>query len=272
MSKIYLILLFLVPNAYALVSSPIQVFGDEQLINVGVNREAGFIKPSTDKDSFNRSAENIITNISYVIPSTSNTLEDLTYKIEYRHIQTPKEKVSEDVIYEANSGHQLTLGFNFSLFHEVDSRLDTYLNISPLIDVNENKFALPRIDLIQLGLVSSFNMNSNTFLQTTLHLGSGIPDAQNPYILISQEYGKRFENYFLSFGPYIEADLGERKDENYAEIYQDEKIKQYKVGGLINFQYRLDSENAFEVKYLQKAFGQYLPSTNALRLSFSTKF
>lgn len=88
------------------------------------------------------------------------------------------------------------------------------------------------------------------------------------YLLLSQAVGLRRGPSLYKFGPYVEADLESRKDENYSQ----EKIQLYKAGVLFEMSHRLNDTTALSVSYLQKIFGQYLPATNAVSLALSKRF
>lgn len=258
---------FISQSALALVGQALPVNSGESVVDLRFTREGGKMKPTSDRDSW-QNANNRITSLSYRRGVESARFSDLYYSLEYRLIETPHESVASETKHGAHTGHQVILGAGTSLHHSVDKRVDVYLRVSPLLDVDEKKFAQPRADLAQVGLVSGFNATSSIFFENVFHLGSGIPQEQNMYVLLSQAVGLRHGSSLFKVGPYIEADLESRKDERYGQ----EKIQLYKAGVLFEASMRLSESTALSVSYLQKVFGQYLPATNALSLALSKKF
>lgn len=259
--------LLLSQSALALVSQALPVNAGESVVDLRFTREGGKMKPTSEKDSW-QNANNRITSLSWRKGVESARLSDLFYSLEYRFIETPHESLEGETIHGAHSGHQVIVGAGTSLYHTLDARVDVYFKFAPLLDVDEEKFAQPRSDLAQLGIVSGFNATSSVFFENVFHIGSGIPQAQNMYLLLSQAVGLRRGAGLYKFGPYVEADLESRKDERYGQ----EKIQLYKAGILFEMSHRLNDTTALSVSYLQKIFGQYLPATNAVSLALSKRF
>lgn len=276
MKSIFLIFFFFSSGAWALVTTSAGLGAGKQRLDLRLTREGGKIKPSRDKDSW-QNADNRIATIGYTRSTTLLPFgSDQTIGIEYRRLSFPKEEAEGVVFHNADEGNQLSLNLGFNLHHEVDSSLGVILQVSPLTDFNEDKFAVTRVDLFRLGFGGGFNFGESFFFQGSFLVGSGIPGHQNSYTLLTQSIGYRLrDDLTVKVGPYMETDLEERVDEKYTAVYTSspsEKTRLFKTGFQFGLDWRLGRSDSLQFDYLQKIYGQSLPATNALSLNWAHKF
>ncbi len=262
-------------SAWGLVSQPLPILSGESVIDYRLTREGGVMKPSQDKDSF-QSANIIISQLTYRTSLGSSVLNDPFVSIDYRFFSTPKEKSDGVNFHNSSIGHQVILGAGFNIVRTSDYTMGVFAKVSPLLDIDEEKFANPRADLFQIGWNGGFIFGTGAFFESGLIYGSGIPDNQNQYIVLSQVIGKRTSNLIYKLGPYVETDIEERVDKKYSAEYgpqnRSEKIRLYKMGIIAEIGIITSLRSSFSLTYLQKIYGQYLPSTNALSAQYSYKF
>lgn len=261
-------------SSWGLVSQPTPIFEGETGIDFRFTREGGVMKPSEDKASF-QDANILISQISFRRAPKGVGLKDFFWSLDYRAFQTPEEKKNGVRFHDSYLGHQVTLGGGFNIARTPDYTFGIFLKASPLLDIDEKKFGNPRADLYQFGWNGGFSFGRGYFFEANMTYGSGIPDEQNQYLGLTQVVGVRGEKTVFKLGPYAETDLSQRVDAAYSATYspnKSENIRLYKMGIIAEAGYIIDDNSSLTLTYLQKLFGQFLPSTNALSLQYSMKF
>jgi hypothetical protein len=233
------------------------------------------MKPSQNEASF-QSANILISQLTFRTSPKGTGLKDFFWSADYRAFRSPEEKKDGVTFYNSSLGHQVTLGVGFNITRTPDYTIGVFAKASPILDFNEAKFGNPRADLFQLGWNGGFIFGKGYFFESSMIYGSGEPDEQNQYIALNQAVGVRLEKSLFKIGPYVERDIEERVDVRYSSIYgpqnSSEKIRAYKMGILAEAGFILDEKSSLTLTYLQKIFGKYIPSTNALSIQYSIKF
>lgn len=238
--------------------------------------ERGKIEPNENKSSFQDAQ------IDVHQLGVTKSLDGLRFgadhfaRIELKYFKSGSETVGGREFYSTDHGKSVSLSYGFNLVHEPSYTSGIYFSVSPLIDFNTSKFSVPRIDLWNLGFRTSVELSDQLFVEGGLHLGSGIPGKQNPYLAFSNLFALRAAYWILRFGPYAEIDVGERTDAAYDAVYSpigtQDRIRSVKVGFISGIEMPLSKDLVSSLAYVQKLGGYDAPATNALSFAIETNF
>lgn len=270
-------LMFSIPTSlYALVSGGITPEEGRSVVSLKYQLETGFLKPSDDKILHERDADNQILQLSYARGiNLFNFLSHEYLRLDLRSFEGPKEERLNQTIYDKDRGYQATMTLGGDFIHRPDFSLGAYINLSPYIDHNEEKFAHTRVDQAAIGLNLAMNTSAKWIFSQLIHVGSGYKNDQNAYLLLDSSMGYRINSKLIaSAGLYYEHDLQSRVDSRYAGLLlnDDNDIATRKFGTHVVVNYKITPEHTLIFHYLEKIAGEFLTSTRALSLEYALSF
>jgi hypothetical protein len=280
--KLFLITTFLFLNsATAFVSGPSSVNAGENYVSVGTQAERGKVEPNENRASY-QDAQIDIYKLKYV-----RGLEDFVglsssnFYFEYGSFTSAKEQVGSTLFYEKDQGSYVTLGFSGDIVRDLEKQFGFYLQTSPIRSYNENKFSNPRLDILAIGLTSTFSVSDNFFQKNLIHYGSGDGTNQNSYLAIDTGFGYRLNHLVsrqltLTGSLFLEADTAERKDASYDIAFSptgtQDRIRSFKYGTLLGIDMALTDRMSMNINYLQKLGGYDARSTQIYTGGIGYKF
>lgn len=199
--------------------------------------------------------------------------------------------------HPADTGHFVKVQLGFDLIHRPTHALSLFLQGTLPIGANTDRFVLPRIDLVALGLAAGMRFQPWLTFQSRIYLGSGSLDGkQNATVALVPLFGFEAERWILPWkiglqvGPYFDADLTERYDANYDGAYVSgvpttndgsvrspgdtrDRIRMMRFGVSVLPYVQVTPYLVVEGGYTQKLFGYDTPATRffsvGLRGAFS---
>lgn len=260
-------------KSFALVSSPVSIREGQWGLELNSTIERGKIEPNENIDSFQKARINILQVAAlHGMPSSSWGV-DHTLKVEAKYITSSEEQVDGTTFYESDQGATAGVTHSFNFVHASTHTIGMYIGITPFVTVNRDKFSLPRLDLVSVGLTSGLEVSKDVFVENSLHIGSGIPTKQNAYTAFTQTIGYRLSQALVAKGGvYAEMDLTERYDESYDSYFSSpgrrDRIRSAKIGVLGKIAYNFSAAQYVALTYIQKLGGYDAPATNAAVLTY----
>lgn len=286
--------------ARALVTTPVGGAPGKVDVNLGVTLERGSVEPNDDQDSWQSAAWELYTlGLGYTVGS-AGALRDLSFRLEYSYYSSPAERVEAELaagslcprrvagsceIHPQDGGHLISPQVSFNLIHEPDHSLGLFFKATLPIGVNEEKFVVPRLDLVGGGLRWGKRFLPWLFAQSGFFVGSGpIGGEQNATIAIFNQFGFEGKAWLptgdvgLLVGPYFDGDLSERTDPAYDAAFfagvpkqggavptvpadTSDRIRMMRFGASVAAYAQVSGSMVLEAGYTQKVFGYDTPAT-----------
>lgn len=268
-------------NSLAFVSAPSTAGDKDWSVEAGAVYERGKVEPNENRNSFQSAKIDI-----YQLGVTKKLkgLEwgsDHYLHLDYKEIRSAKEEVNSQVFYDADQGQVLTASFGFDFVHEPKFKSGAYVQVSPSIRINKDKFSNPRVDVWGVGFKTYLELGDLIYSEDLLHIGSGIPGHQNSYLAWSHLFAAKLERYVgspvvLKWGPYAELDTSERTDSAYDSAFTPagtrDRIRSMKVGTISAVEFLLPQDAYGSIGYVQKLGGYDAPATQAFSLKLGINF
>jgi len=224
-------------RATALVTTPVGGTAGSVDVNVGVTLERGKVEPNENQDSWQAAQWQLYTVGAGYTVGDVGLFKDLFFRIEYTFYDAPAEIIEVPLapgavcpvtvaagceIHPADQGSLISpqLGFNF--VHQGNYSFGAFLKGTIPIDVNEEKFVVPRLDLLGGGLGGGVRFLPWFYMQSSLFVGSGPASGlQNATVALVHYFGFEGKDWLptgdvgIRLGPYFDGDLTERFDARY---------------------------------------------------------
>lgn len=269
-------------DSWGLVISPTGVNFDGYLIEYKLIQERGKIEPNENPNSFQDAKIDINQfSVTKGLHGLVTKGKDHYLRIDYKDFKSGQEQVSGQLFYEQDRGQNLMLTLGMNFVHELQYKAGIYMAYSPLVDFNEEKFSVPRVDLWQLGLTSAVQLSDEWFMENQLHYGSGIDNKQNGYIVLNQLVGYKFDSAFdlpllFKYGPYLESDTEQRQDKKYDAAFfpsgPSDRVRSMKYGVNMHISYTLNQKYVLAIGEVQKLGGYDAVATRAYYFSLAGVF
>ncbi len=295
----------------ALVTTPVGGSPGSVDANVGVTLERGKIEPNEDERSWQSAAWELYTvGVGYTFGQVAS-LKDLFVRLEYSYYTSPAEIVESPLapgavcprtlesgceIHPADEGHLITPQLGFNLIHEPDHSLGVFVKATIPVGVRQEKFVLPRLDLIGGGLLWGNRFAPWFFVQSGFFVGSGpASGSQNATIAVFNALGFEGKRWLptgdvgLRIGPYFDGDLSERFDARYDGAFYAgvptqagqapttpagtaDRVRMMRFGVSLSGYVQLSRSLVLEAGYTQKIFGYDTPATQFFTLGARAAF
>lgn len=239
--------------------------------------ERGKVEPNENRDSYQEAKIDIYQiAITRKLPDALSPGSSPYVKIDYKNIRSGAEIVGGRSFYAEDRGNTLGLTYGFSVDTSENSNLSFYGSVTPIRDLNENKFSLPRVDLWNLGMQSSSNWSEYWGFESSILYGSGIAGKQNSYLATAQSFvlkanTKNAMPITFRIGPYAELDLSERFDAQYDAVFtapgRRDRIRSAKIGFLTSADISAPGFADISIGYIQKLGGYDATATNAITIA-----
>lgn len=298
-------------HARALITTPVGGTPGSIDVNAGATLERGKVEPNDDQDSFQSASWEMYTLGAGYSVGDAGGLKDLFFRVEYSYYTAPAEIVTAPLapgarcpvmrqagceIHPADDGHLVMPQLGFNLIHEPNHSLGVYVKATLPIGINQDKFVVPRLDLIGGGLIWGNRYAPWFFVQTGFFIGSGpTSGAQNATIAVFHYFGFEGKRWLptgdvgLRIGPYFDGDLSERFDDAYDDAFfagvpvaagsapaapgdTRDRVRMMRFGVSLAAYAQVARSIAIEAGYTQKIFGYDTPATQFFTLGARAAF
>jgi hypothetical protein len=287
-------------DAAALITTPVGGAAGDVDVNLSVTLERGRIEPNDDEDSWQSAAWELYTAGAGYTVGDAGPFKDLFLRVEYGFYSSPAEIVDAALapgaicptplangcqIHPADEGHLVSPQLGFNLIHEPDYSLGAFVKGTVPLGVDQEKFVIPRLDLIGGGLVWGQRFAPWLFVQSGFFVGSGPASGdQNATIAVFSYFGFEGKRWLptgdvgLRVGPYFDGDLTERFDARYDGAFfagvptaagsapaipadTADRVRMMRFGVSLAAYVQVARSIAIEGGYTQKIFGYDTPAT-----------
>lgn len=290
-------------SAHALVSTPVGGRAGQVDANLKATFERGKIEPNDNEDSWQSANWEIYAVGGGYTFGDTGPLKDLFARIEYSWYDAPAEVVPVNgaraptacggrvlsngkcQVHPSDRGSIITPQLGFNVIHDADYAFGFFLLGNIPLDVNFDKFVLPRTDAFGGGPAWGVSFSEVFSYEGRLFIGSGpLNGKQNATVALITNFKLEAKQWLLpdpvgiSFGPYFDGDLTERFDDNYDNTFvagvpttsdgsvsgpgdTRARIRMMRFGFSLSPYLRIGKSIAIEANYTQKLFGYDTPAT-----------
>lgn len=306
--------LCLASSAHALVTTPVGGRPGQADVNVRAMFERGLIEPVENRDAWQTANWEIYTVGGGYTVGDLGPLQDLFVRLEVSWYDSPAEIVPDDgkpaptvcggrvladgrcQIHPSDRGTLITPQVGFNLLHPGPYSFGLFFQGNVPLDVNYDKFVLPRTDIIGGGLAWAVRFSKAFSYEGRFFLGSGpLNGKQNATTAIITNFKLEAERWLIdspigiAFGPYFDADFTQRYDENYDNTFVSgvpttddgtvsgpgdtrDRIRMMRFGYSLSPYIKLGDSFALEGNFTQKLFGYDTPATRFFSIGARAAF
>lgn len=205
--------------------------------------------------------------------------KDLYLRFEATTFKSELEKVGANQFYGADNGALSKLVVAFNLIHELDYSFGFFIAGTLPHGIEFDKFSNFQFDQLAGGTHLFVELTNHFVFDSSLYVGSGVHRRggnQNGRFGLDSMATLRMSEWLLPhaagvrFGPYFEGDLTDRVDLRYNSVFsasgERDSIRSFQFGFKIQPYFKVMTNLAVELGYVQSLGGYYLPYSKVFTL------